>query len=190
MLAAPGAQPASPGAALGVAERAWVAFTAVECAQGGGRAPRVAIWCATQRRTPASPPPPPTGARDIPIAPWSSWAPPGRPRSVAWGPQLRQALVAATPVAGPGGTWGGALSARPACLSVDVGLLQTSGVFCVHVTSLLVGATRVGWQAYGIRAPSALLPRRSAVLCPAAVLEGSSWSPCTQALVTSSFYFS
>lgn len=43
---------------------------------------------------------------------------------------------------------------------MDVGLLQTSGVLCVHVTSFLAGDTRVGWQAHGVQAPSALLPRQ------------------------------
>ena len=85
------------------------------------------------------------------------------------GPPLRQALVAVVSV---GALWnvclpvGRALLARPARLSVDVRLLQTPGVFCVHVASFFVGATQVGWQAHGVQAPSALLPHRSAVLMP------------------------
>lgn len=115
------------------------------------------------------------GARDTPIAPQNSWA----PSSALASPEGRALQRGAPASAGAcccrvrGGPCGMCVSpcGEGHCWLVQHacpwtwGCCKRRGPLCAH-GFLLVGATRLGWQAHGIQAPSALLPRRSVVLMP------------------------
>lgn len=138
---------------------------------GRGAALRVAIWCATQRRTPASPPPPPLVPATFP-SPMELLASREAALCGRGPPALRQASLLPRP-------WqalverGRRTAGLPGTPVRGRGAAANIGCLCVHVTSLSCGCHPGGLA--GLRHPGtaapALLPRRSAVLCLAAVLK-------------------